>query len=208
MLAGKAFHRILKNTRGKLHNFKYCIFAFNYIQAQTTIFVNLFLIKLWYLSSSIQASMWTCREPRRFRSQSESMRAFFTDCRYRSTIELKAADNGRPDATGENQSLIMKTPKKDLVHQLRYRLRCFHRLNTTQQSNLLLLPQFQQYRLSLRKGFRRISNCQHSTKSTYWYGSTQLPLYIAYILEPQTKKESKVGDFKPTNSSMDRYLQK
>ena len=112
MLAGKAFHRILKNTRGKLHNFKYCIFAFNYIQAQTTIFVNLFLIKLWYLSSSIQASMWTCREPRRFRSQSESMRAFFTDCRYRSTIELKEADNGRPDATGENQSLFMKTPKK------------------------------------------------------------------------------------------------
>ena len=207
MLAGKAFHRILKNTRGKLHNFKYCIFAFNHIQAQTTIFVNLFLIKLWYLSSSIQASMWTCREPRRFRSQSESMRAFFTDCRYRSTIELKEADNGRPDATGENQSLFMITPKKDLVHQLRNRLRC-HRLNTTQQSNLLLSPQFQQYCLSLRKGLRRISNCQHSTKSTNWYWSTQLPLNIAYILEPQAKSENKVGDFKPTNSSMDRYLQK
>ena len=40
------------------------------------------------------------------------MRAFLTDCRYRSTIELKEADNGRPDATGENQSLFMKTPKK------------------------------------------------------------------------------------------------
>ena len=59
-----------------------------------------------------QASMWKCREPRRFRSQSESMRAFLTDCRYRSTIEVKEADNGRPDATGENQSFFMKTPKK------------------------------------------------------------------------------------------------
>ena len=93
-------------------------------------------------------------------------------------------------------------------HQLRYRLRCFHRLNTTQQSNLLLSPQFQQYCLSLRKGLRRISNCQHSTKSTNWYWSTQLPLNIADILEPQAKNESKVGGFKPTNSSMDRYLQK
>ena len=200
--------KILKNTRG------------NFILSNIA-FLHLTTSRLKPLSSSIffllnydtyhQASRLQCEHAASLedfaanRSQWEHFLQIADIEAQSNSKRQTTADQTPPEKT---RVWLWKLRKKDLVHQLRYRLRCFHRLNTTQQSNLLLSLQCLQYRLSLRKGFRRISNCQHSTKSTNWYWSTQLPLYIADILEPQAKNENKVGDFKPTNSIMDRYLRK
>ena len=60
---------------------------------------------------------------------------------------LTTADQTPPEKT---RVCLWKLRKKDLVHQLRYRLRCFHRLS-----------------------LKGSSNCQHSTKSTNWYWTSR-----------------------------------